>query len=128
MRLLVGIFSLLAITSTAHATDLSCRLANSIETSSAVIDAFILDNIEGNESQLNSDLPDQNTLEAFAPGNDGSIKASFSNECDNMFSVSLNVLDLQLLSGGYGSVVKGNLSVDESTGLKASTKITCVKK
>ncbi len=128
MRILVGIFSLVAIASTASATDLNCSVASPLEINGITVTQFTIDNVEGDESTLKADLPDQNTMEGFAPNNDGTIIASFSNECDNGYGVSLNVLDLQLLSSGFGSEVKGSLLYEESEQKAVSSQIICVKK
>jgi hypothetical protein len=119
MKALVGLLVFL-LTPFAFATDLQCTMA--LETSFGPRTIVKFANIE--TPNLVSDLPDQDTLEAFVTKGD-LTSASFSNECDNMYEVSFPSADFGALLSGQKRKITGHVDFGTSDGATSSSRLDC---
>ncbi|MEK6554356.1 MAG: hypothetical protein AABZ31_03870 [Bdellovibrionota bacterium] len=108
--------SLLFISSLASATDLTCLMSRSHDFfTDEQINSFIVTNVEGNEETIGLSLPDQNAMTGFVLSEDGkTVKAFFSNECDNSYEVILAAKGFKDVLTGKAKGVRGVLTFSSS--------------
>ncbi len=118
----------LLLTTSFHAlaTDLACFTKKPLKTGSGKVSAMVLRNIESDE--LEATLPDQNTLSPFAVTEGGkTVEATFSNECDNAYTVTFPAEDFQKLMADEDSLdeLSGTAHYGDSGGASSTTGLTC---
>ena len=113
MKTLIVLVSLVSLNS--FATDLKCQISQN----GKIVGSVILGNIES-QDRLYSTLPDQSLFASFEDYY-GTSTASFSNECDNMYHVSLKTEDVKLLKLGRKQGIVGQLVEKTSEGTQFKT-------
>ncbi len=121
------IFTLVAtvlFTSSSWAADLLCHTSAPVPNPVRVFDQFKLTNIEGNEFDLESDLPDQDTLTEFELI-DGQRSAVFSNECDNAYEVLFPAELFDRAVRGEAKAIRGVLHYELIGESKVDVNLIC---
>lgn len=110
----------------AQAANLSCVTQKVLETSNGPVTAFTLTDIEKSDSEMESSLPDQNTLSGFMSDEAGLVTgASFSNECDNMYDVVFKTDEFNAAVSGAAYTITGQIDFSSSDGTSSSSMIEC---
>lgn len=120
------ILPLLMFSFAAQAADLTCFTQQPLETSVGPVTTFTLIRIEKTDYQMESSLPDQNTLSDFTADEAGQlIGASLSNECDNMYEIVFKADAFRAALSGGATSMSGQIHFSSSDGTDSSTQIEC---
>ena len=122
----VIILSLVLFSLSAQAASLACFTQKPLETSTGPVSAFTLTDIEKSDSEMESSLPDENTLSAFMSDAAGLLTgASFSNECDNMYDVVFKTDAFRAIVSGAALSLTGQIDFSSSDGTSSSASMEC---
>lgn len=120
------ILSLVLFSFSAQAASLACFTQKPLETSTGPVTAFTLTDIEKSDSEMESSLPDENTLSAFTSDAAGLLTgASFSNECDNMYDIVFKADAFKAVVSGAALSLTGQIDFSSSDGSSSSALIEC---
>jgi hypothetical protein len=120
------ILSLVLFSISSQAINLACVTQKTIETSTGPVTAFTLTDIEKSDSEMESSLPDQNTLFAFESDEAGLVTgASFSNECDNMYVIVFKTDAFKAVVSGAAFSLTGQIDFSSADGTNSSTSVEC---
>ena len=122
----VIILFLVLFSLSSQAASLACFTQKPLETSTGPITEFTLTDIEKNDFEMESSLPDQNTLASFASDEAGLVTgAAFSNECDNMYEIVFKTDAFKAVISGTAFSLTGQIDFSSSDGTSSSTSIEC---
>lgn len=111
MRAIVGLFIFISALQ-AHAISLRCQSDKAILTEGeSVVNEVVVYRIDSSDpSIVASNL--SSTVDMFSNEGSATVNVSFSNQCDNEYSVSFETVEIQKLAAGEKSQINGLASFD----------------
>lgn len=108
MKLFGSLVILFAVHS-AYATSFTCKVSKMVDTPAGSFDTVKLEKVQS-YTKLTADLPDQSTTDGFSESKDKSkMEAVFSNECDNMYTISFDIVEFKAALKGRVKSIKGTV-------------------
>lgn len=128
MKVVLSLVVLLVSAQT-RAVDIACFTERPLVTSFGNVTAMVFEGVEIPEDaddlgDLESSLPDQNALTPFSPAG-GNYSASFSNECDNEYTVSFPARAFRALVEGSNDEIRGTIRYKGADDVSSSAQLRC---